>query len=83
MARYADRRASFAKTLPHDELGEVDQQAYRDWLAILASGDPSRFEQADTSLTYSEKFDGFAFRRFDGTPVQIKNGSIAPERSAR
>ena len=54
-SRYADRRASFAKTLPHDELGEVDQQAYRDWLAILASGDPSRFEQAPRDIEAVER----------------------------
>jgi membrane-associated phospholipid phosphatase len=43
--RYEDKRASFAKTFPHDELGEVDGQAYRDWLSILASGDPALFER--------------------------------------
>src|SRR5215471_6883210 len=42
--RYVDRRASFSKTMPHNELGEVDATAYRRWLAILASGDPSQFE---------------------------------------
>ena len=44
--RYADRRASFSKTMPHDDLGEVDPEAYRKWLAILASGDPAQFENA-------------------------------------
>ena len=44
--RYADRRASFSKTMPHNELGEVDREAYRKWLAILASGDSAQFEQA-------------------------------------
>src|SRR5262249_26261087 len=43
--RYLDRRASFSKTMPHNELGEVDETAYRTWLAILASGDPAQFEQ--------------------------------------
>src|SRR5215831_213617 len=43
--RYLDRRASFSKTMPHNELGEVDATAYRGWLAILASGDPAQFEQ--------------------------------------
>ena len=42
--RYLDRRASFSKTMPHNELGEVDATAYRKWLAILASGDPAQFE---------------------------------------
>jgi hypothetical protein len=44
--RYPDRRASFSKTMPHNELGEVDPDAYRQWLAILASGDTSAFERA-------------------------------------
>jgi hypothetical protein len=43
--RYPDKRASFTKTLPHDQLGEVDPQAYRDWLAILASGDADQLER--------------------------------------
>jgi hypothetical protein len=41
--RYPDRRASFSKTLPHNELGEVDPDAYRRWLAILLSGNPAQF----------------------------------------
>jgi hypothetical protein len=44
--RYPDRRASFSKTMPHNELGEADANAYRQWLAILASGDPTQFERA-------------------------------------
>src|SRR5262245_34790249 len=28
-ARYPDRRASFSKTMPHNDLGEVDPEAYR------------------------------------------------------
>jgi hypothetical protein len=43
--RYPDKRASFAKGLPHNELGEVEPPAYSDWLSILASGDSERFEQ--------------------------------------
>lgn len=43
--RYADKRASFSKTLPHNDLGEVDPEAYATLLAILDSGDPDRFEQ--------------------------------------
>jgi hypothetical protein len=42
--RYADRRANFAKTLPHNELGEVEPSAYADWLSILTRGDPGQFE---------------------------------------
>src|SRR5262249_48817742 len=42
--RYLDRRASFSKTMPHNELGEVDATAYRKWLAILASGGPAQVQ---------------------------------------
>ena len=42
--RYADRRANFAKTLPHNELGEVEPSAYADWVSILTRGDPGQFE---------------------------------------
>jgi hypothetical protein len=42
--RYADRRANFAKTLPHNELGEVEPSAYAGWVSILTRGDPGRFE---------------------------------------
>jgi hypothetical protein len=52
---YADRRESFAKTLPHNDLGEVDPEVYREWLAILASGDSKRFEQAPRDIGATEK----------------------------
>jgi len=42
--RYPDLRASFTKTLPHDELGEVEPAAYHRWLAILADGDSAGFD---------------------------------------
>jgi hypothetical protein len=35
---YADKRANFAKTLPHDELGEVEVESYRKWISILSVG---------------------------------------------
>jgi hypothetical protein len=44
-ARYEDWRACFSKTLPHNEVGEVTPEAYKSWLAILAKGDPTEFEQ--------------------------------------
>ena len=43
-ARYPDKRASFAKTLPHNEAGEVDAEAFARLLSILSSGDPDGFE---------------------------------------
>jgi hypothetical protein len=42
--RYSDKRASFAKTLPHNDVGEVDPNAYGAFVAILSSGDPTSFE---------------------------------------
>ena len=32
--------------MPHDNLGEVDPEAYDKWLTIIASGDPAQFEHA-------------------------------------
>src|SRR5215468_4536040 len=43
-ARYTDRRASFAKTLPHNEAGEVDAAAFAAFLSVLSKGDPDGFE---------------------------------------
>jgi len=41
---YNDFRASFFKTLPQNELGEVDPVAYRTYLDALRSGDSADFE---------------------------------------
>ena len=43
-ARYPDKRASFAKTLPHNDVGEVDPTAFAAFVAVLSSGDPTSFE---------------------------------------
>ena len=42
--RYADYRASYSKALPHDGLGEVDQEAYAQYLRALDTGLPAEFE---------------------------------------
>ena len=42
--RYADKRASFAKTLPHNDVGEVDVEAFKAFVAILTRGDTRGFE---------------------------------------
>jgi hypothetical protein len=44
-ARYPDRRASFAKTLPHDDLGEVDRPAFARFVATLHDGQSEQFDQ--------------------------------------
>jgi hypothetical protein len=41
---YANRIASFSKGLPHNQLGEVDLNAYNALLKALNSGQPSDFE---------------------------------------
>jgi hypothetical protein len=43
--RYLDKRASFSKTLPHNEIGEVSPEAYRVFVDILRQGDPKRFAE--------------------------------------
>jgi hypothetical protein len=43
-ALYPDKRASFAKTLPHNDFGEVDADAFAAFVTVLSRGDPSGFE---------------------------------------
>src|SRR5262249_7395637 len=43
-ARYADKRASFTKTLPHNDAGEVDTDAFATFVSVLSNGDPDAFE---------------------------------------
>lgn len=43
-SRYPDRIGSFSKGLPHDQLGEVDAQAYDALLNAFATGDTADFE---------------------------------------
>jgi len=44
-ARYPDKRASFAKTLPHNEAGEVDVAAFETFVSIVSSGDAAGFDK--------------------------------------
>jgi hypothetical protein len=43
--RYPSGFANYSKALPHNNLGEVDQDAYRKLLRAIDSGDPSDFDQ--------------------------------------
>ncbi|WP_254871140.1 vanadium-dependent haloperoxidase [Bacillus sp. Marseille-Q1617] len=43
--RYKKKIAGFSKGLPHNELGEVDVEAYNTYIGILESGDPEDFER--------------------------------------
>src|SRR5207253_1701959 len=42
--RYPNKLGSFSKGLPHNDLGEVDLNAYQIYLGSLTSGDPADFE---------------------------------------
>jgi membrane-associated phospholipid phosphatase len=42
--RYEDKRASFSKTLPHNDAGEVDVDAFKVFVSILANADANGFE---------------------------------------
>ncbi len=46
---YADRRASFFKTLPQNSLGEVDANAYQAFLDALESGNPADMDAVPLS----------------------------------
>ena len=63
--RYADRRASFAKTLPSNDLGEVDPAAYGALLAAFKRANPSDFERIPQAPGCSAKLNNpqaaFAF----------------------
>src|SRR5262249_57600071 len=50
--RYLDRRASFSKTMPHNELGEVDATASRKWPAVPAGGRPAPFQAVAPAPTH-------------------------------
>lgn len=60
---YADRIGSYTKALPHNQLGEVDQQAYDQMINALSSGNNEDFENiplgADIKL--KNPFGGLAF----------------------
>ena len=43
--RYPNKIASFSKALPHNDLGEVDLDAYNQYIKALKSGDPDDFER--------------------------------------
>ncbi|WP_373558531.1 vanadium-dependent haloperoxidase [Bacillus sp. FJAT-45350] len=42
--RFPKKIANYSKGLPHNELGEVDLNAYNKYIAALDSGDPNNFE---------------------------------------
>ncbi len=48
--RYADYRASFSKSLQHNNLGEVNVNSYQAYLDALESGAPADFENIPVGL---------------------------------
>jgi len=52
---YDDKRASFSKCLPHNDLGEVELDAYAKFLAALDSGSSAAFEAIPLSPIASRK----------------------------
>jgi hypothetical protein len=52
---FADRRASFTKTLPHNAFGEVDPSAYNALLKALGSADPADFEAIPLAPTATRR----------------------------
>jgi hypothetical protein len=76
-ARYSDKRASFAKTLPHNEFGEVDPDAFGAFVTVLSSGDPTGFEtvprdhQAEAELNDPQATYSFDLVGLDGAATNL------------
>jgi hypothetical protein len=76
-ARYSDKRASFAKTLPHNDFGEVDPGAFATFVSILSSGDPNGFEtiprdrRAEVDLNDPQATYAFDLAGLDGAATSL------------
>jgi hypothetical protein len=76
---YADKRASFFKCLPQNELGEVDLGAYEALLAALWSGRPADFEDIPLSPSAVRKLaNPQAAYAFDMIGVDPHATTLAP-----
>src|SRR5215468_2179054 len=77
-ARYADRRASFAKTLPHDKLGEVDRGAFARFVSTLQDGRSDPFDhlvrdpQAEVRLNDPQAAYAFEMAGTDSHATQLR-----------
>jgi hypothetical protein len=74
--------ANYSKALPHNYLGEVDQEAYRGLLRALHSGNPDHFEQIrlarpDKGLNLTNPQAGLAFD-LEGPDAQAVTMPPAP-----
>jgi hypothetical protein len=76
--RYPDKRASFAKTLPHNEAGEVDAEAFATFVSVLSSGDPDGFERiprdpaAEVQLNDPQATYAFDLAGLDGAATSLE-----------
>ena len=76
--RYADYRASFFKTLPQNDWGEVDPLAYGDLLSALESGRSRDFEAIELALEHVFKLaNPQASYAYEMTAVDSHNTRIA------
>lgn len=77
--RYPDKRASFFKCLPQNELGEVDLDAFAALLAALRTGRPAGFEDIPLSSSAVRKLaNPQAAYAFDMTGVDSHATTLAP-----
>jgi hypothetical protein len=79
---YADKRANFAKTLPHDELGEVEVESYRKWISILSGSDSRQFEHVPRDpLAVARLNDPQATYAFDLAGIDSHATHLPPPRA--
>ena len=77
-ARYPDKRASFAKTLPHNDAGEVDAEAFARFVSVLSSGDPGGFDTllrdplAEVQLNNPQATYAFDLAGLDGAATSLE-----------
>jgi hypothetical protein len=74
---YSDKRASFSKTLPHNDLGEVDPSAFAAFVITLKQGSADDFErlprakEAVERLNDPQAMSAFGLSGADSTSVQL------------
>ena len=75
--RYPDKRASFAKTLPHNDAGEVDVEAFAMFVSVLSRADPQGFEtlprdpRAEVDLNDPQAAYAFDLAGLDGAATRL------------
>src|SRR6185436_4313733 len=80
-SRYANKWASFTKTLPHDELGHVQLPAYRTYLAALESGDAQAMARIPLG-GYNKLANPHAALAFDLMGPDAQQTALAPSPAA-